>query len=198
MGGRTISLADIERILAGHEPALHNAGHLTQAAVALILRGGPGGPHLLFIERAAHDGDPWSGDLAFPGGKIEAGDGDPRSAAERETREEIGFDLRGACCLGRLSDVVGAHLPVRVSCFVYATGHAGPFRLNSEVRDTFWVPLAELLDDVRHVEAPVRFGGKTVPRPAIRLSQGGKPVLWGITYRLVMEFLALLGGEAGQ
>jgi hypothetical protein len=47
----------------------------------------------------------------------------------------------------------------------------------------------------RHVLAPVRFGGELLERPAIRLPVAGKPVLWGITYRLVMEFLRLLDAE---
>jgi 8-oxo-dGTP pyrophosphatase MutT (NUDIX family) len=186
------TLCDIERVLVGHEPVHLGCNSVTPAAVALILRQDPAGLQVLFIERAAHDNDPWSGNVGFPGGKIEKDDRSPQLAAERETLEEIGLDLRTAYYLGRLSDIAGAHLPVKISCFVYGTGHAGPFRLSEEVRDIFWVPLEELRDPARHVEAPVRFDGRTLIRPAIRLPQPGKPVLWGITYRLVMEFLDLL------
>jgi len=63
------------------------------AAVALILLTGPAGLEMLFIERARHDDDPWSGNLGFPGGKVEETDDGERQAAERETREEIGLDL---------------------------------------------------------------------------------------------------------
>jgi hypothetical protein len=66
------------------------------------------------------------------------------------------------------------------------------------VREAFWVSLADLRDPARHVEAPVRFDGRTLIRPAIRLPQPGKPVLWGITYRLVMEFLELLQRAGGR
>lgn len=186
---------DIQRILTCHEPVLQNVSHRTRAAVALILREGPSGPEILFIERAKHDGDPWSGDLGFPGGKVEAHDRDPQSAAERETQEELGLDLGTARYLGRLSDVAGDTLPVLVSCFVYVYGGDGPLRPNCEVRDAFWMPLVELLNPLRHEETPVRFRGKRVARPAIRLPQQGKPVLWGLTYRLVMQFLRLLPGS---
>ena len=192
------TLCGIERILAGHEPDHPGCNSVTPAAVALILRQEPAGLQVLFIERAAHDNDPWSGNVGFPGGKIEKDDGSPRLAAERETLEEIGLDLRTAQYLGRLSDIAGAHLPVKISCFVYGTGHAGPFRLSDEVRDVFWVPLEELRNPARHVEAAVRFDGRTLIRPAISLPQPGMPVLWGITYRLVMEFLHLLQGDGDR
>lgn len=189
-----MTLDDIERHLAGmpanESPA---AGHVP-SAVALIVANGPDGPEILFIERASHPDDPWSGDLGFPGGKVEPTDASPRAAAERETMEELGLDLLKGRWLGQLADVVGAHLPIRVSCFVY--GMAGKPRLQpgAEVRDAFWVPLRELVAPERQLVAPVRFGGETLERPAIRLPQAGKPVLWGITYRLVIQFLARLGG----
>ena len=192
------TLCDIEHVLAGYEPVYLECNSITPAAVAMILRREPAGLQMLFIERAAHDNDPWSGNVGFPGGKIENDDGSPQLAAERETLEEIGLDLRTAHYLGRLSDITGAHLPVKISCFVYGTGHAGPFHLSDEVRDVFWVSLEELRNPARHVEAPVRFNGSTLIRPAIRLPQPGKPVLWGITYRLVMEILDLLGKDQAR
>jgi len=161
----------------------------------MILREAKSGLEMLFIERAAHEQDPWSGNLAFPGGKIEAADITLRQAAERETWEEIGLDLRDARYLGRLSDVSGATLPVRVSCFVYGVGETGPFNLNGEVRDAFWVPLAELLNAEQRVTATVRIGGRAQGHPAIRLSPPGKPLLWGLTYRLVEQFLELIEGR---
>ena len=84
-------------------------------------------------------------------------------------------------------------MPVRVSCFVYEAGSIGPFSFSDEVQDAFWVPLAELVAPTRHIMAPVRFGADTFERPSIRLPAAGKPVLWGITYRLVMQFLDVVG-----
>lgn len=160
------------------------------AAVAMILRQSPGGLEILFIERAAHENDPWSGNLAFPGGKVEQGE-EPRQAAERETLEEIGFDLTTARYLGRLSDIAGANLPVRVSCFVYGLLAAGfePV-LSHEVGDLFWIDIDLLLAAERHTIATVSFADKEFEVPAI-LILTGKPMLWGLTYRLAMEFLEI-------
>lgn len=188
-----MTLDDIAYRLAGHMPAHSSTSGLSHAAVALVIRDGAGGPEILFIERAARSGDPWSGDLGFPGGKVEEEDDGPRGAAERETREELDLDLGRAHYLGRLSDIAGAHMPVLVSCFVYGTGEVGPFRFSDEVRDAFWVPLVELSVPARHAMAMVRFGGDSFERPSIHLPVAGKPVLWGITYRLVMQFLEVIG-----
>jgi mutator protein MutT len=168
----------------------HDAGAgPTRAAVALILRECNGDREVLFIERARDERDPWSGHLAFPGGKLEPGEQEQQTA-ERETQEEIGLDLRPAQYLGRLPDIVGTNLPVRVSCFVYllADGSSN-MDVNAEVQDIFWVRMAELRNSHRHVTSTVRFSENSMEVPAIILPQSGKPVLWGITYRLVMHYL---------
>jgi 8-oxo-dGTP pyrophosphatase MutT (NUDIX family) len=190
-----ITFDDIAHNLARHCPVRLYLPTHTRAAVALILRAGTDGLEMLFIERAARPDDPWSGDIGFPGGKVEDGEIDPLVTAERETREEIGLDLRGERYLGRLSDISGAHLPVLVSCFVYGVEVHPPFVFSHEIRDAFWIFIAALASPQSQIMARVRFNDKLLERPAIHLSQPGKPVLWGITYRFVMEFLELLRGE---
>jgi 8-oxo-dGTP pyrophosphatase MutT (NUDIX family) len=51
-------------------------------------------PKLLFIKRADAVGDPWSGHMAFPGGRYEVGDQSLLETAVRETREETAIDIR--------------------------------------------------------------------------------------------------------
>lgn len=171
------------------------SGGRTRAAVAMILHQGAKDLEVLFIQRAAHDLDPWSGHIAFPGGKLEEGEQECQAAC-RETLEEIGIDLERGRYLGRLSDIVGANLPVRVSCCLFGVDRM-QFRpvLNEEVRDLFWVALSDLRDQGRHQRSSVAFDDKRIEVPAIILPVDDKPVLWGITYRLVMQFLSLLEGE---
>ena len=63
------------------------------AAVALVLRPGTGGLEALFIKRAEHPDDPWSGHVGLPGGRAEDSDPGLVHTAVRETEEEIGLRL---------------------------------------------------------------------------------------------------------
>jgi 8-oxo-dGTP pyrophosphatase MutT (NUDIX family) len=173
-------------------------GNRTPAAVAMILHQGADGLEILFIQRATHNLDPWSGHIAFPGGKLEEGE-IPCQAACRETLEEIGIDLIEGTYLGRLSDIIGANLPVRVSCCLFAVdrNHVCP-TLNEEVRNLFWIPLSDLRDPERHARSPVAFDDKTFDVPAIQLPVDNMPVLWGITYRLVMQLLTVLEDDRAE
>lgn len=165
------------------------------AAVALILRQGGAGMELFFIQRAHHPNDPWSGNIGFPGGGVEEQDASLRHTAERETLEEVGLDLRCASCLGRLSDIVGHNLPVRVSCYVYGLhSHQTPV-FSAEVQDAFWIGMKQLFADEFQVIEQVCFDGRCFEVPAIRIHPE-KPVLWGITYRLVSQFRQIL--ESGR
>jgi 8-oxo-dGTP pyrophosphatase MutT (NUDIX family) len=166
------------------------------AAVALILRQTGRKRELLFIERAHHPDDPWAGNIGFPGGRRDPVDESLRHTAERETMEEVGIDLLSACYLGQLSDIVGANLPVRVSCFVYGLYTPVAPVLSDEVHDAFWFDLHQLAHPRRQVVAQVHFGGKLVEAPAIDLGLPGKAVLWGITYRLVSQFCQII--ECGE
>jgi 8-oxo-dGTP pyrophosphatase MutT (NUDIX family) len=183
---------DIQRLLHCRTPLLCPTPGSTRAAVALILRNGSAGTEVLFIQRAQHDGDPWSGDLGFPGGKIEPEDASARAAAERETLEEVGLELAAGRFLGRLDDLIGDHRPVIVSCFVYILDYCPPLNPSPEVTRAFWFPLAELRNPQRQLQATVRFGGEHFVRPAICLREASEVVLWGITYRLVGNFFAVI------
>ena len=170
------------------------SGERVRAAVALVLCDEGSGPEVLFIQRAEHDQDPWSGHLGFPGGRVEATDPDPRAAAERETREEVDLVLAGAEYLGRLGDLLGVHLPVVISCFVFGVRSRPVLTLNpAEVADAFWFPLENLLDPRLHGKKTVRFEGEAVTYPTIQLLAAPRPRLWGITYRLVSRFLEAVG-----
>ena len=181
-----------ERLFSTERRPDMQSGGRTRAAVAMILHQAVNDLEILFIQRAAHDLDPWSGHIAFPGGKLENGEFECQAAC-RETQEEIGIDLEQGRYLGRLSDIIGANLPVRVSCCLFGVDRMScrPV-LNEEVRDLFWIKLSDLRDQDRHLQSSVAFEEKRFEVPAIKLPVDDKPLLWGITYRLVMQFMTLL------
>jgi len=193
------ALGEIRRALVAHAPEVlpasgDSASH--RAAVAVCLRERRGAAELLFIERAERDGDPWSGHMAFPGGRVEPGDRSSRRAAERETFEEVGMSLVGAEALGRLDDMRGHHAAghpaLVISAFVYHVPAPPPLVLSDEVEQAFWFPLAELHDPLRHVD--YRFGPVSeYCFPGIVVGDPDRHVVWGLTYRFLEVLLAALG-----
>ena len=184
------TLETIRQHLANHAPALA-ADSVRHAAVALVLRQQTSQLQMLIIHRAKHDGDPWSGDLAFPGGKVDPEDATAQAAAEREAREEVGMDLTSAEYLGQLDDLPGAFLPIRVSCFVYFLPRSVDFTLNHEVADYDWLPLERFHEEARHSHMTFPFRGRTTRQPVVELIDEA-PVLWGITHRLIEQFFELV------
>jgi hypothetical protein len=59
-----------------------------RASVALIIRHNVNGLEILFIKRTENPKDPWSGDIALPGGRQDEGETDLETAI-RECREEV-------------------------------------------------------------------------------------------------------------
>eukprot|EP00184_Porphyridium_aerugineum_P008799 CAMPEP_0184691446 /NCGR_PEP_ID=MMETSP0313-20130426/300_1 /TAXON_ID=2792 /ORGANISM="Porphyridium aerugineum, Strain SAG 1380-2" /LENGTH=511 /DNA_ID=CAMNT_0027149165 /DNA_START=483 /DNA_END=2018 /DNA_ORIENTATION=- len=106
---------------------------------------------MLFIKRAPRNNDPWSGHIALPGGRADAGETDYETSI-RETREEIGLDLNnGFICIGRLNDrVVRARtkvMPMSYSGFVFfqQVCNTPDIKLNpGEIDSAFWVPMDTL------------------------------------------------------
>ena len=191
----TFSVDQIRCALAGHAPRIirPTAKH---AAVAAVLHETTSGTEVLFIERAEHPGDPWSGHMAFPGGRVDPGDTTPQHAAERETREEVGIELASAERLGRLDDVEGAPPgfdSLVVSAFVYHLEPRVTPTLNYEVRDALWVPMATLLDSSRHVPFFWPREQREMHYPGILVGQPERHVVWGLTYRFVELFFTALG-----
>jgi len=194
------SIDEIRRALAAHGPTLEpdlaeDGSRKKRAAVAMILRPrrGEDGADVLFIERARFAGDPWSGHMAFPGGRVEADDDDPRAAAERETLEEVSVSLASAEPLGQLDDLRGRHagreIPMVISAYVYLCRSPAPLEPNYEVAQAFWFPLAELLDPARRDHYEIR----GLRFPGVRVGEPGRHVVWGLTYRFVEGFFERVG-----
>ncbi|MFK5925325.1 MAG: CoA pyrophosphatase [Desulfuromusa sp.] len=188
-----LNIEQIKKRLEDHQLQPLKQESDRHAAVAMLLRKNNQRTEVLLIRRAEQDRDPWSGDLGFPGGRIEDYDLSPRTAAERETWEEIGLRLNDQNYLGQSDNLSGAYLSVHISCFVYQVDHETQFKLNGEVVDLFWVPLQTLLDPLRNQQLTFFYRGRDRTHPAITLKEWTERPLWGITYRLLDNFLNLFG-----
>ena len=164
-----------------------------RAAVAVVFRRGLSGTELLFIQRATKPSDPWSGQMAFPGGRVDQGDRDTFAAAERETLEEVGLDLDGSPRIGSLNDLDGGRIRnnlAAVSAHGYwLDGEAPELVNNHEVADSLWVPLAVLADTDRHIEYYWADADSTWP--GIQLDKDDQ-VVWGMTLRFLGDLFRRL------
>jgi 8-oxo-dGTP pyrophosphatase MutT (NUDIX family) len=185
----------IRSAFAQYRPQIVSDSPKRRAAVAIALSERSGELQVLFIERASREGDPWSGHMAFPGGRVDDTDASPRAAAQRETLEEVGLSLDGSELLGQLDDSPGLPGTARelvVSAFVYHVTEPQPLVPNHEVRQTFWFPIESLLDSQLHIEHAVARGTRS-HFPGILVGEPGRHVVWGLTYRFLEGFLEIIG-----
>lgn len=186
-------IARLSRAITNRKPAEVNEPATRRAAVALMLRLGEANePEIFFIQRAHYETDPWSGQVAFPGGREEPGDESLIQTAIRETREETAIDIaRDGEVLGQLDDLHPrtVRLPaVVVRPYVVLVGDTGEPVLSDEVADSFWVPLATLRADTSWRDTVVTAGGVEFTRRAFH---HGEFVVWGMTERILSNFLSL-------
>ncbi|CAG7607291.1 NUDIX hydrolase [Leucobacter soli] len=135
------------------------------------------------------------GQIAFPGGGVEAEDRDSSATALREASEETGLDPRGVEILGELTQL---HIPVSSNL---VTPVVGWWRLPSEIAadhsesvEVMRVPVAELLDPAARGTSVLRRGPVTHRGAAFRLSpRFGEHLVWGFTGMLLSSLFDGLG-----
>jgi 8-oxo-dGTP pyrophosphatase MutT (NUDIX family) len=152
-----------------------------RAAVLVPVVARPDGVTVLFTERAAHLRD-HAGQIAFPGGKIDAADPSPRAAALREAFEEIGLTADRVRVLGYLD----AYLSGTGFLVMPVVGLVAPpvaLVLNpAEVAASFEVPLAHLMDPDRHELHEREWRGRMRRYYAIPHEDR---TIWGVTAGIV-------------
>ena len=160
---------------------------LRWAAVAVVLVPEP--DSLLLVRRAERSGDPWSGQMALPGGRRE-GDEDLLFTAIRETEEEVGLVLPPESLVGVLDDMAPRTPvlpPIAVRPYVFRLDRRVPVdRISEEIAATHWVPLENLLSDEAYASADVMVRSQQIRVPAFRLEEG---TVWGMTERILSDLL---------
>jgi 8-oxo-dGTP pyrophosphatase MutT (NUDIX family) len=129
------------------------------------------------------------GQIAFPGGAVETGEG-AWEAALRETREEIGLDPDLILRLGELDELTSPAGFRIVPCVGAVPAPVKPVLNEEEIDRVFAVPLLALADPGVVEDREVDFDGR---RRAIRVYHIGQPPIWGLTARIIQRLLERLG-----
>lgn len=156
------------------------------AAVTLLLVESEN--QILLVERKERIGDPWSGQMAFPGGRFEIEDKTLLNTAVREAREEVGVDLEGRL-IGRLADVMPGNRPgLLVAPFVSLWYGKPKIQLSmEELENHFWIELEELHESYRLRVVPF------LNRELQSYLCAGH-IVWGLTARILEMFFGLISG----
>jgi len=151
--------------------------------------------HLLFIRRTEYPGDHHSGQVAFPGGRWEPGDMDAAATALREAWEEIGMDPQQVVLLGELQ-------PLHTVSNYLVTPVVGeiPWPLDltpdpNEVARVFGIPLAWLGDATNRRVLTWPTPDHPEARDVIFYDKFDQELLWGVSARITVDFLAVLAGS---
>jgi 8-oxo-dGTP pyrophosphatase MutT (NUDIX family) len=154
------------------------------AAVAILLREEEDDYETLLVKRAVVPGDPWSGDMAFPGGKKAPQDRTLRDTVVREVSEETSIDLDSLTYIGALPIIFSSMKPDRdVLPIVYLYKGRPEIRLNLELTAYMWIHLKDLRAS-RTTAKVKEWDGEVFKL--------GENVVWGLTYRMLDNLLSLM------
>lgn len=147
-------------------------------------------PHLLFIERPVYDGV-HSGQIAFPGGKIEQTDASYLDAALRETHEEVGVNSSHIKVIGSLTEVFVLASNFMVYPFVGIVDAKPNLNLEkNEVASVIELPLHTLFVENIIKEKPIKNAlGFTLMAPYYDIES---KTLWGATAMMVSELCTII------
>ncbi len=158
-----------------------------RAAVSVVLHDEPS-PRVLLMKRAERDGDPWSGHISLPGGGYQPSDVDLRVTAIRETQEELGIELDGACLLGNLAPLQpsSGSRSIEITPFVFVTRAALEPVCGPEAVAAFWLPLDQAASGA--LDSTYIYPASQHAFPS--WSYEGH-VIWGLTWRILGLVLEL-------
>jgi 8-oxo-dGTP diphosphatase len=173
----------LEKLAARLRASPDEAAH---AAVAILVKPNDDDLELLLVKRAEVPGDPWSGDMAFPGGKKAPSDRGIVDTAAREVLEETGIDLRSVKAVGFMESMQSSvRRTLSVQPIIFRLQHKPEVHLNYELTKYMWTPLNAL----KGSRSQVVVKGQECP---VFKVEG--EVVWGLTYRMLEKILEIVEG----
>ena len=156
---------------------------IADAVVCLILKTTPDLQDLeiFIVKRVKSETDPWSGQMALPGGKSDPKDLDLKQTVIREVFEETNIDLSDkGQFIGTLRVARSIVKPeMKILPFVVHFDHEPNIKLNQELDKFFWFPMHEFSKNRRVVS----FDFGKFPAFVVK-----NHVIWGLTYRILEDF----------
>lgn len=180
-------LSTLRQSLADQQEPFPSDSKKPRGAVAVLFKEESNDLWLLMIRRSENPGDPWSGQMAFPGGHADLRDRTLLDTAVRETLEEVGVNIRDQEFLGCLRNVQPKNAPMVVTPFVFLVLREVRPAPSREAKEVLWVPMSFLLNPKNLSSIELQIGGKGV-------SMGCYPyldhIIWGMSFRIIREIIS--------
>jgi 8-oxo-dGTP pyrophosphatase MutT (NUDIX family) len=173
--------------LRGQQEPFHSDSKKPRGAVAVLFKEKADDLWLLMIKRSENPRDPWSGQMAFPGGHADSKDRTLFDTGVRETMEEVGINIHEQEFLGCLRNVQPKNAPMVVTPFLFLQVSEVHPMTSREAREVLWVPMAFLLN-------PKNVSSITIPIGDREVSMGCYVYLdhtiWGMSFRIIQEIVS--------
>lgn len=141
-------------------------------------------PALIYTVRSAKLST-HSGEVSFPGGKVEEGDSSLQHTAVREAQEEINLNPNDVNFLGRMNYLISKH-KIEVNPIVASIDSPQRFIKNSEIDHIFTVPIDYLLQKSNILEEVIERQGLKWVVPTWHYDE---QKIWGLTAMITINFL---------
>lgn len=151
--------------------------------------------HILYIRRAHFEGDRHSGQVAFAGGKRDAGDSDLLATALREAEEEVGIAPADIEVLGHINH---HHTISEFQVRPYIAVLPWPYELaldDVEVARAFTMPLAWLAQESNYRSEQRQHPDSKRPWPVVYYDLYDGEMLWGATARMTLSLIEVLSAR---
>lgn len=202
--------AELQTRLEEVAGTIHGPGHpLTSLFPEELLRGkGPPKPAGVLVPFVVVDGE-WSllftrradtlvehtGQVAFPGGRMDPGEITPEETAVREAFEEIGLQPENVRLLGRVDTFI-TNTNYRVTPVIGVAGWPFAAKLQAgEVARVFTIPVRWLAEQGNWEWRERAMPAGYAPLPVIYYHQYDGEVLWGVSAYITVRVMELLFGN---